>query len=141
MFRVVDRRTLCDDVCMPLSEDEQKILSQIEQQLHESDPGLANEVATTTVYTHTARNIKWAVLGVVVGLTVIILTLSMRFWLAFVGFGIMLASALDFEQTMRRLGKAGKNQLSNSIRSGDFRNRISGKNQARGRFRPEDPSN
>ena len=43
---------------MPLSDDEQRILSQIEQQLHETDPALAKEVATTTVYTHSARNIN-----------------------------------------------------------------------------------
>ena len=30
---------------MPLSEDEQRILSEIEQQLYESDPALAREVA------------------------------------------------------------------------------------------------
>tara|TARA_B100000700_G_scaffold265246_1_gene303489 strand:- start:247 stop:633 length:387 start_codon:yes stop_codon:yes gene_type:complete len=106
---------------MPLSDDEQKILSQIEQQLHETDPDLAKEVATTTVYSHAARNIKWSVLGFVVGLTVIILTLSISFWLAFVGFAIMLAAALYFEQNMRRLGKAGMNQLSMRVGSGGFR--------------------
>ncbi len=120
-LRVVDSKTLCDDVYMPLSDDEQKILSQIEQQLHETDPDLAKEVATTTVYSHAARNIKWSVLGFVVGLTVIILTLSISFWLAFVGFAIMLAAALYFEQNMRRLGKAGMNQLSMRVGSGGFR--------------------
>ena len=48
---VVECRSLCDDIDMPLSDDEQRILSQIEQQLHETDPALAKEVATTTVYT------------------------------------------------------------------------------------------
>ena len=43
---------------MPLSEDEQRILQQIEAQLYESDPALAREVATTTLYSHAFRNIK-----------------------------------------------------------------------------------
>ena len=126
---------------MPLSDDEQKILSQIEQQLHESDPGLANEVATTTVYSHAARNIKWSILGFVIGLTVIVLTLSMSFWVAFVGFAIMLAAALYFEQNMRRLGKAGMDQLSMRVGSGGLRNRSSAQNPFLRRFRPENPDN
>ncbi len=109
---------------MPLSEDEQRILSQIEQQLHESDPALAKEVATTTVYTHSARNIKWSVLGFIAGLVMIVLTLSVSFWLAFVGFVMMLAAALLFEQNLRRLGRAGMNQLSMSVRSGSLRNSL-----------------
>ena len=74
---------------MPLSDDEQRILSQIEQQLHETDPALAKEVATTTVYTHSARNIKWSVLGFIIGLVTIVLTLSISFWLAFVGLSLI----------------------------------------------------
>ncbi len=124
---------------MPLSDDEQKILSQIEQQLHETDPDLANEVATTTVYTHAARNIKWSVLGFIVGLVVIILTLSISFWVAFVGFVIMLAAALYFEQNMRRLGKAGMNQLSMRVGSGGLGNKGSGRDGFLDRFRREDP--
>ena len=122
---------------MPLSDDEQKILSQIEQQLHETDPDLANEVATTTVYTHAARNIKWSVLGFIIGLAFIILTLSVSFWLAFLGFAIMLAAALYFEQNMRRLGKAGMNQLSMRVGSGRLRNEGNGRGSFFDRFRRE----
>ena len=129
---------MCDDGDMPLSDDEQKILSQIEQQLHETDPDLANEVATTTVYTHAARNIKWSVLGFIIGLTVIVLTLSISFWLAFSGFAIMLAAALYFEQNMRKLGKAGLDQLSMRVGSGGLRN-AADRNPFLRRLRPEDP--
>ena len=129
---------MCDDGDMPLSDDEQKILSQIEQQLHETDPDLANEVATTTVYTHAARNIKWSVLGFIIGLAVIVLTLSTSFWLAFLGFAIMLAAALYFEQNMRKLGKAGMNQLSMRVGSGGLRNAAE-RNPFLRRLRPEDP--
>ena len=125
---------------MPLSDDEQRILSQIEQQLHETDPALAKEVATTTVYTHSARNIKWSVLGFIIGLVTIVLTLSISFWLAFVGFVMMLAAALLFEQNLRRLGRAGMNQLSMNVRSGNLKNSIADKRgKMRDKFRPDDP--
>ena len=47
---------------MPLSEDEQRILTEIEDHLYESDTALAREVAQTTIYTHAFRNLKWAAL-------------------------------------------------------------------------------
>ena len=53
---------------MPLSEDEQRILSEIEAKLYESDPGLARDIADTTIYTHAYRNLKWSLLGFFVGL-------------------------------------------------------------------------
>ena len=37
---------------MPLSEDEQRILHQIEQQFYESDPAFAQQVSQTTLYRH-----------------------------------------------------------------------------------------
>ena len=127
---------------MPLSEDEQRILSQIEQQLHETDPALAKEVATTTIYTHSARNIKWSILGFIVGLVTIVLTLSVSFWLAFIGFVMMLAAALLFEQNLRRLGRAGMNQLSMNVQSGSLRNSLSGRRgKLRERFRPDETEN
>ena len=58
---------------MPLSDEEQRILSEIEQQLYQSDPALARDIADTTVYTAAYRNLKWAMLGFVVGLAVLIL--------------------------------------------------------------------
>ncbi len=126
---------------MPLSEDEQRILGEIEQQLYESDPALAREVGSTTVYSHASRNLRWAVFGFVVGLAVMIMTLAMSFWLAFVGFAIMLAAALYFEQNARKLGRAGLEQLSQSMRTGGLRNMMGGSGGSgslRDRLRPDD---
>ncbi len=96
---------------MPLSEDEQRILSEIEQRLYESDPRLAREVRSTTVYTPAFRGLKWAALGFVVGVVFMIATLSVSFVLAFVGFIVMLVSALAFERSLRRLGRVGIQQI------------------------------
>lgn len=106
---------------MPLSEDEQRILSEIEAQLYESDPALAKEVSSTTVYTHAFRNLKWATLLFVVGVAVLVLTLSVSYWLSFCGFLIMLASALFFERNARKLGKVGLQQMTQNMRSSGVR--------------------
>lgn len=104
---------------MPLSEDEQRILSEIEAQLYESDPALAKEVSSTTVYTHSLRTLRWSTLGFVVGVAVMVFTLSISFWFAFVGFLIMLACALLFERSARQIGKVGIQQVTQRARSAD----------------------
>jgi hypothetical protein len=96
---------------VPLSEDEQRILSEIEQRLYESDPQLAREVSSTTVYTHAIRGMKWATLGFVVGIALLLITLSMSYVLAFGAFLVMLGAALAFERNARQLGRAGMQQL------------------------------
>ena len=106
---------------MPLSEDEQRILSEIEEQLYESDPDLVREVGSTTVYTHAFRNLKWAVLGFVVGLVLLIALLSTSFLASFAGFLIMLASALWAERNARRLGRAGWDQMTQSMGASSVR--------------------
>ena len=101
---------------MPLSEDEQRILSEIEQQLYQSDPGLARDIADTTVYTAASRGLKWSIVGFVVGLVVLVVALQFHFLLAFGGFLIMLFSALAAERNARRLGKVGMQQVAQSSR-------------------------
>ena len=106
---------------VPLSEDEQRILSEIEAKLYESDPALARDIADTTIYTHAYRNLKWGLLGFVGGLVMLILTLSVTFYLSCVGFGIMLLSALTIERNARRMGKAGLDQITQSMRAAGLR--------------------
>lgn len=101
---------------MPLSEDEKRILSEIEQQLYESDPGLAHEVSSTTVYSHGFRHIRLAALGFVVGLTALLLALPVSHWLAFIGFIVMMGSAWYAERNLRRVGRAGLQQVSQNVR-------------------------
>jgi hypothetical protein len=96
---------------VPLSEDEQRILSEIEQRLYESDPQLAREVSSTTVYTHAIRGMKWSTLGFVVGIVLLLITLSVSYVFAFGAFLVMLGAALAFERNARQLGRAGMQQL------------------------------
>lgn len=124
---------------MPLSEDEQRILQEIEARLYESDPALVREVSSTTLYTHAFRNIKWASLGFLAGVVVMVATLSTHFVFAFVGFLIMLASALAFEHNARKMGRAGWQQLTHSVRSTGVKNYLGATGQKmRERFKRDE---
>jgi hypothetical protein len=121
---------------VPLSEDEERILQEIAQQFYTDDPEFAREVGETTLYRHTARRMKWAGLGFVVGLVFLVAMLSVSFWLAFVGFGVMLACALLFERNLRKLGRAGLEHVSRNMRGAGLKNTFGGAgSRVRERFR------
>jgi hypothetical protein len=103
---------------MPLSEEEQKILREIEQQLNATDPDLVEQVSRTTLYRHSARVIKWSVLGLVGGLVLIVLTFATSLPVAVLGFFVMLACLLVIERNVRKLGRAGLQTLTGGWRTG-----------------------
>lgn len=102
---------------MPLSENEQKILAEIEKHLHESDPRLAREVSETTVYRHALGSLRWTITGFIVGLALMVALLQVHYLLAFIGFLLMLVCALGFERNLRLMGRAGLQQVSTAFRS------------------------
>jgi hypothetical protein len=114
--RVVSPIRACDDVSMPLSEDEQRILRQIEEQL-QNDPKFAQAVSPSGLYRHSARTLRWAVLGAVVGLVLLIALLQVHFLLAFVGFLVMLVSAVVIEGQVRAMGRAGIQDVASAVRN------------------------
>jgi hypothetical protein len=77
---------------MPLDEREQRILEEIERRFYEQDPKLAQTVATTTLSSVRRRRIRWAVVGAVLGMFVMLVTFQRYTWLALIGFIVMLAS-------------------------------------------------
>ena len=122
-----------------LSEDEQRILLEIEQRLTEEDPDLVREVASTTVYTHALRNLKLASALFVVGVVAMIWLLSAHPVFAFGGFLVMLVAAVIFERNARRLGKAGVEQITQNLRGGSVREYFGSTSQRmRDRMRRED---
>ncbi len=124
---------------MPLSEDEERILQEIAQRFYEDDPSFAREVSETTLYRHTVRRMKWAVAGLVAGAVFLVATLSTSFWLSFAGFLLMLGCALVFERNLRKLGKAGLDQLTRSVRANGLREALGGAGRRmRERFRRDD---
>jgi hypothetical protein len=98
---------------MPLSDDEQRLLNQIEENLAASDPRLA-QVADTTLYRHSTRIITWAVAGVIGGLVLMVATFTTNLVLGMLGFSVMLACLLVIERHARRIGRAGLESLPHS---------------------------
>jgi hypothetical protein len=103
---------------MPLSEDEQRILKEIEANLSATDPALVQQVSETTLYRHATRAIKWAVVGFLAGLLLLLFTFTSALALGVVGFLVMLGCLLIIERNVRKMGKAGFESLTSSMRGG-----------------------
>ena len=103
---------------MPLSEDEHRILKEIEANLSVTDPKLVQQVSDTTLYRHAARMIKWAVAGFIAGLALLVTTFTSVLALGVVGFLIMLFCLLVIERNIRKMGRAGLESLTGSLRGG-----------------------
>lgn len=132
---------------MPLSEDEQRILTEIETQFYANDPDLAGEMGNHSIYTHCLRQMKWAGVLFAGGVAVLVVALATAtsFLVSFAGFLVMLGAALWFERSLRKMGRAGMEQLSNSFRPGGLRDYLgSTSERLRGRVgrdaEPEAPS-
>ena len=126
---------------MPLSEDEQRILQEIEAQFYANDPQLAQQVSETTLYRHATRNIKWAALGFVVGFLVLLTSFASNLFLGFIGFLAMLGCAFVVVGNLRKMGKAGLESITASMKGKRLKSFFgdAGKN-IRKPFRKEDGS-
>ncbi|MCG7309295.1 MULTISPECIES: DUF3040 domain-containing protein [Brachybacterium] len=80
---------------MPLSEHEQKMLDEMERQLFADDPRLARAFRSGAQDRRDRRRIVLGLAGVVVGLGVLVLGVSLNFiWLGVLAFLLMLAGAV-----------------------------------------------
>jgi hypothetical protein len=103
--RVEERSETCDDCSVPLSEDEQRILRQIEQEL-ESDPTFSQRG-----YRVSRRRSIMLTLGLLLGLVITIGGLAVSFVVAFAGFVLVLVMAIMLESELRLLGRERLGQL------------------------------
>ncbi|MGH9067032.1 MAG: DUF3040 domain-containing protein [Acidimicrobiales bacterium] len=122
---------------MPLSEHEQRILSEIEKTFYEQDPGFADRVRTETVYRHAGRNCKWAALGFFCGLALLVATFTRSTVLGGAGFLVMLACSMYFERNLRRVGRAGWQELSASFKTRGNQSWGDTRRQLRDRFKKD----
>jgi hypothetical protein len=102
-----------------LSEHEQRILAELEESLAREDPQFAERVRSHTVYRHAGRQCKWAALGFLAGLAVLVAFYSESVVLGLVGVAVMFVSAVVFERNLRRLGKASWHDLTHARRDGE----------------------
>ena len=93
---------------MPLSEEEQRILRQIEEQL-QADPAFALKVNQRSHPGISRGRLVWSVVALVVSLAVVIAALQFSAWLSFAAFVVMVVSGVFLE---RELSARGRDQLS-----------------------------
>ena len=102
---------------MPLSEDDQRIFRDIEKSFRESDPAFAQRLASSPdVVSHASRTMKLAGLGFVVGVVAVVVLLPVGPVFSFLGFALMVASALAFVDSARKAGKVGLQSLNEVVR-------------------------
>jgi hypothetical protein len=99
---------------MPLSEDEQRILRQIEEQL-QRDPSFGRDIKPRHVGSRRAVIVSSVATVVSLVLTVVLLAVSP--YLAFVAFVAAVAALVIAERHVAAIGEAGLNHLSDSVRS------------------------
>jgi len=99
---------------MPLSEDEQRILRQIEEQL-QRDPSFGRDIKPRQVGSRRAVIISSVSTVLCLVLTVVLLGVSP--YLSFVAFIGAIAALVIAERHVAAIGEAGLNHLSDSVRS------------------------
>lgn len=97
--RVEELRISCDDVLVPLSEEEQRILRQIEQEL-EADPVFIQRVAKVS-----RRRVLLFSALMVIALVGTVLSLAVNLVIALGGFLVVLALAFALEAEVRVVGR------------------------------------
>jgi hypothetical protein len=103
--RVEVRPRTCDDAGVPLSENEQAILRQIEEELQQ-DPTFAQKG-----YRVSRRRSALLGLGLLLGLAITIGGLAINFVVAFAGFVLVLVMAVMLESELRLVGRDRLGQL------------------------------
>ena len=63
---------------MPLSEHEQKLLEQLEKQLHEDDPKFANTMGSDPIRSWSTRHVIIGVLGAIAGILLLLVGVSLQ---------------------------------------------------------------
>lgn len=110
---------------MPLSEHEQKLLEQLERQLHEDDPKFANSMGSDPGRTWSTRHIVIGVLATLAGVLLLLVGVSLQnIFVGVLGFVVM-GAGVYFATMRAAAGKAktagrgkkskGKSSFMNSL--------------------------
>ncbi|MGD0219735.1 MAG: DUF3040 domain-containing protein [Acidimicrobiales bacterium] len=87
---------------MPLSEDEQRILREMEQKLYDHDRGFASRVRPKAPRSLAGRSMRWATVIFVMGFVVLLVSFRSSTLIGTFGFLVMLVAALLFERSARQ---------------------------------------
>jgi hypothetical protein len=99
---------------VPLSEEEQKMLEEIERSFYDNDPGLARAVVTGAPVGPRAPIVVGAA-GVIGGLALVVLGLSRHVAISYVGFLAMLAGSFALVGHLRHYVHEGFSAISHRL--------------------------
>ncbi len=110
---------------MPLSDREQQILQEIEDQLYEQDPEFARGVSSTTLQAHLLRNVRRGIATFVAGFVVLVVFFFQTMLVIGVAaFLLMLAGAVYTYDNLRKIGSEQLRVLREQAPLSDFVSRI-----------------
>ena len=93
---------------MPLSENEQRLLEQMERALYAEDPKFASAMRGSKRGAGAGRRLAIGVTGVLVGLVVLLLgVMQHQVWIGAIGFVLMLAGTTYAFSSQRKTGPTG----------------------------------
>lgn len=116
---------------MPLSEEEQRILHEMERNLYENDRAFVDRVRSEGPHSLARRSARWAVALFAAGFLILLVSFRSSLLLGTFGFLVMLLAALAFEHSARQaLGgggrhreRSGRVRLSERLRASDAHRR------------------
>ncbi len=100
---------------MPLSEEEQKMLEEIERSFYDNDPGLARAVGVTGTPVAPRAPIVVGIVGVIGGLGLVVLGLGRHVAISYVGFLAMLAGSFALVGHLRHYAHQGFSAISHRL--------------------------
>jgi len=106
---------------MPLSEHEQKLLEQLEKQLHEDDPKFANTMGSDPIRSWSTRHVIIGVLGAIAGILLLLVGVSLQaIPIGVLGFVVMGAGVYFATLRGAAFGKSGKGKPGKSKPKSSF---------------------
>ena len=103
---------------MALSEEEQRLLDQMEAALAAEDPKLVNAMRGTGMRRLHRRRAAIAGFAFFVGLTLLVVGMSTTFFLSVLGFCVMVAAAVTGIYAWRHIGGGGNDPGDGGVRPG-----------------------
>lgn len=102
---------------MPLSEEEQRILHEMEQNLYQNDRAFVHRVSADGSRSMARRSARWAVVVFVAGFVILLFSFRSSLLLGTFGFVVMLLAALAFEHSARQAMSGGNARSDGASRS------------------------
>ncbi len=110
---------------MPLSDREQQILQEIEDQLYEQDPEFARGVSSTTLQVHLLRNVRRGIAAFMAGFVVLVVFFfQTKLIIGIAAFLLMLAGAVYTYDNLRKIGSEQLRVLREQAPLSDFVTRL-----------------